>query len=82
MICGHDYLSFATLNISLTGTAPFTFTIMNMTTGESQTIVTSLSVYPYNVSPDVTSIYRIISVSDANGCIGTCNLDFNADEPD
>ena len=71
VICGHDYQSFATLNISLTGTAPFTFTIMNMTTGESQTIVTSLSVYPYNVSPAVTSIYRIISVSDANGCIGT-----------
>ena len=71
VICGHDYQSFATLNISLTGTAPFTFTIMNMTTGESQTIVTSLSVYPYNVNPAVTSIYRIISVSDANGCIGT-----------
>ncbi len=71
VICGHDYQSFATLNIALTGTAPFTFTIMNMTTGESQTIVTSLSVYPYNVSPNVTSIYRIISVSDANGCIGT-----------
>ena len=71
VICGHDYQSFATLNISLTGTAPFTFTIMNMTTGESQTIVTSLSVYPYNVNPAVTSIYRIVSVSDANGCIGT-----------
>ena len=71
VICGHDYQSFATLNIALTGTAPFTFTIMNMTTGESQTIVTSLSVYPYNVNPNVTSIYRIISVSDANGCIGT-----------
>ena len=71
VICGHDYQSFATLNIALTGTAPFTFTIMNMTTGESQTIVTSLSVYPYNVNPNVTSIYRIVSVSDANGCIGT-----------
>jgi hypothetical protein len=71
VICGHDYQSFATLEITLTGTAPFTFTIMNMTTGESQTIVTALSVYPYNVNPDVTSIYRIISVSDANGCIGT-----------
>ena len=71
VICGHDYQSFATLEITLTGTAPFTFTIMNMTTGESQTIVTSLSVYTYNVNPAVTSIYRIISVSDANGCIGT-----------
>ena len=71
VICGHDYQSFATLQITLTGTAPFTFTIMNMTTGESQTIVTSLSVYSYNVNPAVTSIYRIISVSDANGCIGT-----------
>ena len=59
------------MEITLTGTAPFTFTIMNMTTGESQTIVTSLSVYTYNVNPAVTSIYRIISVSDANGCIGT-----------
>ena len=71
VICGHDYQSFATLQIALTGTAPFTFTIMNMTTGESQTIVTSLSVYSYNVNPEVTSIYRIVSVSDANGCIGT-----------
>ena len=71
VICGHDYQSFATLEITLTGTAPFTFTILNVTTGESQTIVTSLSVYPYNVNPNVTSIYRILSVSDANGCIGT-----------
>jgi hypothetical protein len=70
VICGHDYQSFATLEITLTGTAPFTFTIMNMTTGESQTIVTSLNVYSYYVNPSVTSIYRIVSVSDANGCIG------------
>ena len=71
IICGSDYQSFATLQITLTGTAPFTFTIMNMTTGESQTIVTNLSVYTYNVNPNVTSIYRIVSVTDANGCIGT-----------
>ena len=71
VICGHDYQSFATLTITLTGTAPFTFTIMNMTTGESQTIVTSLSVYTLNVNPSMTSIYRILSVSDANGCEGT-----------
>ncbi len=70
VICGHDYQSFATLQITLTGTAPYTFTIMNMTTGESQTIVTSLNVYSYAVNPNVTSIYRIVSVSDANGCIG------------
>ena len=70
VICGHDYQSFATLEITLTGTAPFTFVIENVTTGESQTIVTSLSVYPYNVNPGMTSIYRIVSVSDANGCVG------------
>ncbi len=71
VICAGDYQSFATLEITLTGTAPYTFTIMNVTSGESQTIVTSLNPYYYNVNPTVTSIYRIISVSDANGCIGT-----------
>lgn len=69
-ICAQDYQSFANLEITLTGTAPFTFTIMNMTTGEQQTIVTSLNVYSYFVYPAVTSIYRIISLSDATGSYG------------
>lgn len=73
VLCASSSLDYATLEITLTGTAPFTFTIMNVTTGETQTIVTSLTTYSYNVHPSTTTVYRLVSVVDANGCEGSVN---------
>ena len=58
------------ISMVFTGTSPFTFTYSG---GTAPVTVLNYpnSVYTVNVSPDVTSTYTLVSLTDANGCTGT-----------
>ncbi|MCP4312904.1 MAG: PKD domain-containing protein [Bacteroidetes bacterium] len=68
----------ATLDVNFTGTGPFDFTYTDGTS--SSTITNAGNPYSISVSPAVSSVYNITSVSHANGCsdvgsgIGTVNV--------
>ncbi len=56
----------ATLDVNFTGTGPFDFTYTDGTS--SNTINNAGNPYVLNLSPTVSSVYTIESVSQANGC--------------
>ena len=58
------------ISMVFTGTSPFTFTYSDGTTPFTVPNYPN-SVYTVNVSPDVTSTYSLLSLTDANGCTGT-----------
>ncbi|MFN5222641.1 MAG: PKD domain-containing protein, partial [Bacteroidota bacterium] len=59
------------LNVSFTGTAPFTYVWTNGITNSSP-VISSTNSSLVNVSPGSTNVYTLVSVSDAN-CPGTLN---------
>ncbi|MFM7766693.1 MAG: PKD domain-containing protein, partial [Bacteroidota bacterium] len=59
------------LNMIFTGTAPFTYVWTNGITNSSP-VVSNTNTSTVNVSPGTTSVYTLVSVSDAN-CQGTLN---------
>lgn len=60
----------ATVPVTFTGVAPFTFTYKNNSTNVNSTIVTSQNPYPLMLSPTSTTTYSMVSMSDA-ACSGT-----------
>ena len=78
VVCGNVSGSSVMLEITFTGTAPYTFDIVNMTTGEVLPYhLSSSNVYTFYVSPEITSIYRIENLMDGNAC-GNAQLGFGA----
>jgi phage baseplate assembly protein gpV len=78
VVCGDVSGSSVMLEITFTGTAPYTFDIVNMTTGEVLPYhLSSSNVYTFYVSPEATSIYRIENLMDGNAC-GNAQLGFGA----
>ena len=78
IVCGNVSGSSVMLEITFTGTAPYTFDIVNMTTGEVLPYhLSSSNVYTFYVSPEATSIYRIENLMDGNAC-GNAQLGFGA----
>ncbi len=68
-----------TLNFSFTGTAPFIAIYKDNTTGINDTVTTTgLSTSATAVvSPDTTTLYSLVSVQGANGCIDSVNNPIN-----
>jgi len=62
----------ATLEITLTGTPPFTVTWLDNNTGQNETLTTDLTTFPLMVSPAISNEYSLVSVEDAH-CPGTAN---------
>lgn len=60
----------ATVPVTFTGVAPYTFTYKNNSTNVNTTIVTSINPYQLLLSPTSTTTYSMVSMSDA-ACIGT-----------
>ena len=60
----------ATVPVTFTGVAPFTFTYKNNTTNANSTITTSQNPYQLLLSPTATTSYSMVSMSDA-ACSGT-----------
>lgn len=60
----------ATVPVTFTGVAPFTFTYKNNSTNVNTTIVTSINPYQLMLSPTATTTYSMVSMSDA-ACGGT-----------
>ncbi len=67
------------LTFSFTGAAPYTFTFRDNTRMVDSTLTTSgtLTTRNVTVSPDSTTLYSIVSVQDANGCIDSINNPIN-----
>jgi PKD repeat protein len=61
----------ATLDVNFTGTGPFDFTYNNGTS--DQDINNAGNPYVLNLSPTVSSVYTIVSVTQANGCSNVGN---------
>jgi len=68
--------STASVPVSFTGVAPYTFTYKNNTTNANSTITTSLNPYQLALSPTATTSYSMISMSDA-ACAGTATNSIN-----
>lgn len=60
----------ATVPVTFTGVAPFTFTYKNNTTNVNTQITTSQNPYQLMLSPTATTSYSMVSMSDA-ACSGT-----------
>ncbi len=60
----------ASVPVTFTGVAPFTFTYKNNTTNANSTITTSQNPYQLMLSPTATTSYSMVSMSDA-ACSGT-----------
>ena len=64
-ICSGDL---ATLNVTLTGTAPWTITYSDGTTSSSVFAPSIVNPFKIAVTPAITSTYHLVSVTDAWGC--------------
>jgi hypothetical protein len=58
----------ATINVNLTGEAPFSFTYA---VGENDNTITGINENQYSFTTAEAGTYSLISVSDANGCAGS-----------
>ncbi|QNL21915.1 hypothetical protein HZR84_08180 [Hyphobacterium sp. CCMP332] len=63
------------LNFSFTGSTPFTFTFRDNTRGVDSTLstVSNLTTRNVTVSPDSTTLYSMVSVTDGQGCTDSVN---------
>jgi hypothetical protein len=63
------------LNFSFTGSAPFTYTFRDNTRGVDSTLTTLGTLVSQNVtvSPDSTTLYSMVSVTDGQGCTDSIN---------
>ncbi|MDF1575870.1 MAG: immunoglobulin domain-containing protein [Bacteroidales bacterium] len=61
----------ATLDVTFTGTGPFDFTYYNGTS--NQNISNVANPYVLNLAPTISSVYTILSVTQANGCSNAGN---------
>lgn len=66
IICSGDT---ASIDISLSGSAPWMITYSNGTYTYTINSITD-STYTINVTPGVTTVYTLVSVSDSTGCAG------------
>ena len=64
VLCWNDGDDNATINIIFTGSAPFHFSLQNMTTGTITEHSTYSHQYSIEVTPDVTTTYQIFELSD------------------
>ena len=74
MILGNN----ATLSVALTGTAPWSITVLDSTTNVSTTYTgIASSPYTFQVSPSTINTYKLASLTDGNGCTTNSTSDIS-----